>query len=54
MVGGGVASETDAIETVQYSQEEIKAITSTCRQMGNKHTTAHAYVGDQNLLLLEL
>ncbi|KAI5450382.1 hypothetical protein NCC49_003164 [Naganishia albida] len=43
MVGGGVASETDAIETVQYSQEEIKAITSTCRQMGNKHTTAHAY-----------
>jgi imidazolonepropionase-like amidohydrolase len=44
MVGGGVASETDAIETVQYSAEEIQAITSTCKQMGNKHTTAHAYV----------
>ncbi|GAA5847824.1 hypothetical protein JCM9279_006650 [Rhodotorula babjevae] len=43
MVGGGVASATDAIETVQYSSEEIRAITDTCRQMGRKHTTAHAY-----------
>ncbi|KAJ9118169.1 hypothetical protein QFC22_004073 [Naganishia vaughanmartiniae] len=42
MVGGGVASETDAIETVQYSAEEIRAITSTCKQMG-KVSTAHAY-----------
>jgi imidazolonepropionase-like amidohydrolase len=44
MVGGGVASETDAIETVQYSAEEIRAITTTCKQMGNRPTTAHAYV----------
>ncbi|KAK4688967.1 hypothetical protein P7C73_g1134, partial [Tremellales sp. Uapishka_1] len=43
MCGGGVASETDAIETVQFSPEEVKAITSTCKQMGGKHTTAHAY-----------
>ncbi|CAK5278314.1 unnamed protein product, partial [Mycena citricolor] len=43
MVGGGVASETDAIETVQYTAEEIKAITTTCKQMGGKMTTAHAY-----------
>ncbi|GAA6052477.1 hypothetical protein JCM3770_001131 [Rhodotorula araucariae] len=43
MVGGGVASATDAIETVQYSAEEIRAITDTCRQMGKRHTTAHAY-----------
>ncbi|KAG7093578.1 hypothetical protein E1B28_007247 [Marasmius oreades] len=43
MVGGGVASETDAIETVQYTAEEIKAITTTCRQMGGKMSTAHAY-----------
>ncbi|GAA5917658.1 hypothetical protein JCM5296_005673 [Sporobolomyces johnsonii] len=43
MVGGGVASETDGIETVQYTEDEIRAITTTCRQMGNKHTTAHAY-----------
>jgi imidazolonepropionase-like amidohydrolase len=46
MVGGGVASETDAIETVQFTAEEIQAITTTCRQMGKKHTTAHAYTVD--------
>ncbi|KAJ3869488.1 Xaa--Pro dipeptidase [Lentinula novae-zelandiae] len=43
MVGGGVASETDAIETVQYTAEEIRAITTTCKQMGAKLSTAHAY-----------
>lgn len=36
MIGGGVASETDAIETVQYTAEEIRAITTTCKQMGGK------------------
>ncbi|KAJ7291434.1 hypothetical protein C8J57DRAFT_1445140 [Mycena rebaudengoi] len=46
MVGGGVASETDAIETVQYTAEEIRAITTTCKQMGGKMTTAHAYTVD--------
>ncbi|KAJ7764617.1 hypothetical protein DFH07DRAFT_882185 [Mycena maculata] len=46
MVGGGVASETDAIETVQYTAEEIGAITTTCKQMGGKMTTAHAYTVD--------
>ena len=46
MVGGGVASEADAIETVQYSAEEIRAITSTCAQMGKRHTTAHAYTSE--------
>ncbi|KAJ7130348.1 hypothetical protein C8R44DRAFT_775394 [Mycena epipterygia] len=46
MVGGGVASETDAIETVQYTAEEIQAITTTCKQMGGKMTTAHAYTVD--------
>ncbi|KAJ7720797.1 hypothetical protein B0H16DRAFT_1738634 [Mycena metata] len=46
MVGGGVASETDAIETVQYTAEEIRAITTTCAQMGGKMTTAHAYTVD--------
>ncbi|KIK68405.1 hypothetical protein GYMLUDRAFT_54046 [Collybiopsis luxurians FD-317 M1] len=35
MIGGGVASETDAIETVQYTAEEVRAITTT--------STAHAY-----------
>lgn len=52
MCGGGVASATDAIETIQYSAEEIQAITTTCRQMGNIHTTAHAYVGPLVSLLL--
>ncbi|GAA5854886.1 hypothetical protein JCM8547_004110 [Rhodosporidiobolus lusitaniae] len=46
MVGGGVASATDAIETVQYSAEEIQAITKTCHQMGRVHTTAHAYTDE--------
>ena len=46
MVGGGVASEADAIETVQYSAEEIQAITRTCAQMGRRHTTAHAYTNE--------
>ncbi|TFY55264.1 hypothetical protein EVJ58_g8358 [Rhodofomes roseus] len=41
--GGGVASPTDAIETVQFTAEELQAITTTCKQMGNKLTTAHAY-----------
>ncbi|KAH7096847.1 hypothetical protein BKA62DRAFT_820581 [Auriculariales sp. MPI-PUGE-AT-0066] len=43
MAGGGVASPTDAIETVQFLAEEIQAITRTCKQMGNFHVTAHAY-----------
>ncbi|RDX49310.1 hypothetical protein OH76DRAFT_546437 [Lentinus brumalis] len=43
MCGGGVASPTDSIESVQFTGEEIHAITTTCEQMGNVHTTAHAY-----------
>ncbi|RPD57732.1 hypothetical protein L226DRAFT_554267 [Lentinus tigrinus ALCF2SS1-7] len=43
MCGGGVASPTDSIESVQFTVEEIRAITTTCAQMGNVHTTAHAY-----------
>jgi imidazolonepropionase-like amidohydrolase len=36
MLGGGVASEADAIETVQYTAEEVRAITTTCWQMGKR------------------
>ena len=36
MVGGGVSSETDAIDTVQYTADELKAITTTAWQMGKK------------------
>lgn len=45
MAGGGVASETDAIESVQFLAEEIQAITRTVKQMsgGKKMVTAHAY-----------
>ncbi|KAI0333010.1 hypothetical protein GY45DRAFT_1359935 [Cubamyces sp. BRFM 1775] len=53
MCGGGVASPTDAIETVQFTAEEIRAITTTCTQMGNKHTTAHAYTDASVLHAIE-
>ena len=43
MCGGGVASPTDAIETVQFTAEEIQAITMTCKQMGNKHSAWLCY-----------
>jgi imidazolonepropionase-like amidohydrolase len=44
MVGGGVASETDAIETVQYTAEEIQAITTTCKQMGGKMSRLRRFI----------
>ncbi|KAI0724693.1 hypothetical protein C8Q72DRAFT_786828 [Fomitopsis betulina] len=44
--GGGVASPTDAIETVQFTAEELRAITATSTQMNNKMTTAHAYTDE--------
>ncbi|KIR24621.1 hypothetical protein I307_05675 [Cryptococcus deuterogattii 99/473] len=43
MVGGGVATEADGVETVQFTGAEIRAITETCDLMGGIHTTAHAY-----------
>ena len=43
MCGGGVASPTDAIETVQFTAEEIRAITTTCNQTGNKHSAWWRY-----------
>lgn len=43
MLGGGVASESDAIETVQFLPEEVRAITTSAWQMGKKMVTAHAY-----------
>lgn len=36
MMGGGVSSEYDPIEAIQYSPEEVRAITSTAWQMGKK------------------
>ena len=42
MVGGGVASPNDPLDMLQFTPEEVKAITSTAKQMG-KIVTAHAY-----------
>jgi hypothetical protein len=44
MLGGGVSSETDAIDTVQYTSEEVRAITTTASQMGKKMVSASRYV----------
>nr|XP_031859694.1 uncharacterized protein CI109_004969 [Kwoniella shandongensis]KAA5526766.1 hypothetical protein CI109_004969 [Kwoniella shandongensis] len=46
MVGGGVLSETDAIESVQYSAEEVRACTQTAKAMGGRLVTAHAYTDE--------
>ncbi|WRT63339.1 uncharacterized protein IL334_000244 [Kwoniella shivajii] len=43
MMGGGVSSEADPIDMIQFTEEEVQAITKTCTRMGNKLTTAHAY-----------
>lgn len=43
MLGGGVSSESDAIETVQYSSEEVRAITSSAWQMGKKMVSLVLY-----------
>lgn len=42
MCGGGVASPTDALESVQFTDEEIRAITTVAKNAGT-FVTAHAY-----------
>jgi imidazolonepropionase-like amidohydrolase len=42
MGGGGVISPTDAIDQVQFTPEEIRAITSVAKAAG-KYATSHAY-----------
>lgn len=42
MCGGGVATLADPLEMVQFTAEEIRAITETARLSG-KYVTAHAY-----------
>ena len=42
MCGGGVASPADPLEMVQFTAEEIQAITYSARCLG-KYVTAHAY-----------
>ncbi|TVY82943.1 Uncharacterized protein LSUE1_G003143 [Lachnellula suecica] len=40
---GGIASETDPIDSIQFSIAELKAITSTCHNMKGTLVTAHCY-----------
>jgi imidazolonepropionase-like amidohydrolase len=42
MCGGGVASPVDPLEMIQFTPEEIQAITSQATNLG-KYVTAHAY-----------
>lgn len=42
MCGGGVASPSDALDMLQFTAEEIQAITTTARY-SQKYVTAHAY-----------
>lgn len=42
MAGGGVASPTDALDSVQFTGAEIRAIVEVARNAGT-YVTAHAY-----------
>lgn len=42
MVGGGVSSPTDPLDMLQFTSEEIRAITTTAKSIGS-YVTAHAY-----------
>jgi len=43
---GGVGSVTDKLEATQFTTEEIRAITSTVKNMGGIITTAHCYTNE--------
>ncbi|KAJ5087328.1 hypothetical protein N7456_010944 [Penicillium angulare] len=45
MCGGGVASPSDALDMIQFTAEEISAITTTAKQ-SKTYVTAHAYSVD--------
>ncbi|CAK7232822.1 hypothetical protein SCUCBS95973_008387 [Sporothrix curviconia] len=45
MIGGGVVSPADPIDMLQFTAEEIRAITTVAGQMG-KYVTAHAYTAE--------
>lgn len=52
MAGGGVASPTDKLEHMQFTAEEIKAIT-TCTDNVGTYVTAHAYTPQAIRLAVE-
>ncbi|KAI2896887.1 hypothetical protein CBS76997_4842 [Aspergillus niger] len=45
MCGGGVATPSDALDMLQFTAEEIRAITTTAQQ-SKTYVTAHAYTVD--------
>lgn len=42
MTGGGVASPTDKLDSVQFTKDEVRAVTEVARN-ANTYVTAHAY-----------
>ncbi|KAL4877787.1 hypothetical protein BJY04DRAFT_230379 [Aspergillus karnatakaensis] len=43
---GGIASATDRLESLQFTVEELKAITTVNRNMGGTLVTAHCYTAE--------
>lgn len=52
MVGGGVASPVDPLDMLQFSPEEIRAITQSAANLGT-YVTAHAYTDKAITLAIE-
>jgi imidazolonepropionase-like amidohydrolase len=43
---GGIASATDKLESLQFTVEELRAITTVCKNMGGRLVTAHCYTAE--------
>ena len=43
---GGIASATDKLESLQFTVEELQAITSVTKNMGGRLVTAHCYTAE--------
>ncbi|TPX17573.1 uncharacterized protein E0L32_012136 [Thyridium curvatum] len=52
MAGGGVASPFDAVSDIQFTPEEVKAITTVAKGRGT-YVTAHAYTPDAIKMAIE-
>lgn len=43
---GGIASQTDKLESIQFTVEELQAITTVAKNMGATRVTAHCYTAE--------
>jgi imidazolonepropionase-like amidohydrolase len=43
---GGIASQTDKLESLQFTVEELQAITTVAKNMGATRVTAHCYTAE--------